>query len=67
MTVVSIDQILRELALLDPGEVDAELRAVRLAILVEDALGIVLTDNEIVDLQDPASIATALAERGVCD
>jgi hypothetical protein len=59
-------QVLREAeGLRDPGA-DPDLEAVRTAILLEDALGIVLTDDDITPdlLGDPASVADLVARQG---
>ncbi|MBJ7355774.1 hypothetical protein [Nocardioides sp.] len=61
-----VAQVLREAEeLRDPGA-DPDLEAVKTAILLEDALGIVLTDDDITAdvLGDPDSVADLVERRG---
>ncbi len=53
------DQVLRELGRLPPRDADPHLAALRVAMALEDALGIALTDEDLDDptlLDDPASL-----------
>jgi hypothetical protein len=52
-----VEQILRDYDALYRPDIDPELEAVRAAILIEDAFGVVLSDSEI----DPAVLADARA------
>lgn len=52
-----VEQILREYGVLRPPDARPELEAVRVAILIEDVFGVVLSDAEI----DPAVLASAPA------
>jgi hypothetical protein len=52
-----VEQVLRDYEALRRPDADAELEAVRLAILLEDVLGVTLPDADI----DPAVLADASA------
>ncbi len=59
MTTEAIEAVLAELDALHSSPVDPQLAAVRTALLVEDALGIVLSDDEI----DPSALGDQSAIR----
>lgn len=53
------DQVLRELGRLPPLDADPYLAALRVAMALEDSLGMALTDEDLDDptlLEDPASL-----------
>ncbi len=60
-----VEQVLRELEELRDAKGDPELEAVKAAILLEDSLGITLTDDDIDPslLADPSSVAQLVARR----
>ena len=60
-----VEQVLRELEELRDATGDPELEAVKSAILLEDSLGITLTDDDIDPslLADPSSVAQLVARR----
>ena len=60
-----VEQVLRELEELRDPKGDPELEAVKAAILLEDSLGIALTDDDIDPslLADPSSVAQLVARR----
>ena len=60
-----VEQVLRELEEVRDAKGDPELEAVKAAILLEDSLGITLTDDDIDPslLADPASVAQLVARR----
>lgn len=47
MTTPLLDRVLAELDQLSPESADPELETVRLALLIEDVLGVTLTDQQI--------------------
>jgi hypothetical protein len=59
------DQVLSEFSAVPRHETDPALDAVALAILVEDALGVVLTDDDIdaAILTDPQALSALLSRR----
>ncbi|GEM_PF-284705 len=61
-----IEQVLQEWQSLRQADADPELEAVRLAILIEDVLGITLSDDDIdlAVLSDPDAVENLLARRG---
>lgn len=59
MNLADVDRVVTECALLDDAYPDPELRALRRAIFLEEALGITLTDEQF-DL-DPVRDRAALA------
>jgi hypothetical protein len=61
-----VAQVLRESEVLRDPDADPDLEAVRTAILLEDSLGIVLTDDDITPeiLGDPAATASLVERRG---
>lgn len=61
-----VEDLLRESRRLRDPDADPELEAVRTAILLEDVLGITLTDDEIDPalLFDARAVADLLARRG---
>ncbi len=63
MTSESVERVLLEAALLTGPEGDPELEAVRTAILLEDVLGVRLSDADIRPeiLGDPAAVRALLA------
>jgi hypothetical protein len=52
-----VEQVLRDYAALRRGDIDPELEAVRVAILIEDVFGVTLSDADI----SPAVLADASA------
>jgi hypothetical protein len=63
MTGAAVERILRECELLRDGDEDSVLTAVRIAIVLEDVFGIVLTDAEIQPevMDDPDAVRAVLA------
>lgn len=61
-----VAQVLDEAAALWDPDADPQLEAVRAAILLEDSLGIVLTDDDIDPglLGDPSAMARLVERRG---
>lgn len=61
-------QVLREWEPLRVPDLDPELEAVRGAVLLEDVLGVTLSDDEIdlAVLSDPDAVERLLARRGEC-
>ncbi|MHB1010720.1 MAG: hypothetical protein ACYC1E_16140 [Propionibacteriaceae bacterium] len=63
MNAAEVDQILRELAFLRTATDDPELRALQIAIFIEDVFGVTLTDAQFGShlLNDPAALRVLLA------
>jgi hypothetical protein len=61
-----VEQVLRDYEALRRQDADAELEAVRLAILLEDVLGVTLPDADIdpAVLADASAVATLVARIG---
>jgi hypothetical protein len=61
-----VEQVLCEWQALRDVGADPELEALQLAILLEDVLGVTLTDNDIdlAVLSDPDAVESLLARRG---
>lgn len=61
-----VAQVLRDAEGLRDPDADPELEAVRTAILLEDSLGIALTDDDIAPdvLDDQAAVASLVERRG---
>jgi hypothetical protein len=61
-----VAQILRDAEGLRDPDADPDLEAVKTAILLEDSLGIALTDDDITPdvLGDPAAVASLVEQRG---
>lgn len=59
-----VAEVLAVAARLRDPEGDPQLEAVKTAILLEDSLGIVLTDDDIRALDDPAAVARLVEGRG---
>lgn len=61
-----IEQVLHEWQNVRDGGADPDLEAVRLAILLEDVLGLSLSDDDIdlAALSDPDAVESLLARRG---
>lgn len=64
MTLVEIDRLLGESGFSAAADLDADLQDLRLAILLEDAYGVTLTDDQIsgLRLRDHESLALLLSE-----
>ena len=61
-----VEQVLRDYEALRDPDADPDLEAVRTAILLEDSLGIVLTEDDITPdvLGDLAAVTSLLERRG---
>ena len=61
-----VAEVLRDAEALRDPDLDPDLEAVRTAILLEDSLGILLTDADMTPevLGDPAGVASLVARRG---
>lgn len=66
MTLIGIDRLLEESAFFGTPDLDADLQDLRLAILIEDAYGVTLTDDQIsgLRLRDQESLTLLLSESG---
>ncbi len=64
MNGVSVEQVLRESSALGGRTADRDLEQLRQAVLVEDVFGIVLSDDQItdIDLSDPEALGRLVAE-----
>lgn len=64
MTITVIDRLITEFAHLADPKMEPALEAVRMAILLEDVVGISLTDDQIdpAIMGDPAAIRSLLTE-----